>query len=178
MQERFTRKRTFVAVAEGICDGIILRVEADVVDRPAIYGDRANSFGGDFGAGSEAALEFGDDVVDVPAEAVRALDGVIRKTMDQLNVGAIVRPTQQRHATTLCSEVNRYQGTQIFGRRQRLARLGGEAFRLHRRYASVRPPSTGIRWPVVTGAFGPPMKRMASAQSLGSMGTWVRVRLA
>jgi len=178
MQERLTRKRAFVAVAEGICDGIILGVEADVVDRPAIYGDRANALGGDFGAGGEAALELGDDVVDVPAEAVGALDGVIREAVDELNVGVIVRPAQQRHATTLCSEINRHQGTRIIGRQRRLARLGGEAFRLHRRYASVRPPSTGIRWPVVTGALGPPMKRMASAQSLGSMGTWVRVRFA
>ena len=49
---------------------------------------------------------------------------------------------------------------------------------IHRRKASDSPPSTGMMWPVVQGDFGPARKRIASAQSFGSIGRCVSVRLA
>jgi hypothetical protein len=73
---------TLVAVAEWVGDGITVRVEMDVVDGPTIDGDGADAFGGEGGAGGEATLEFEEDVVDVPAEAAGALDGLVGKAVD------------------------------------------------------------------------------------------------
>ena len=82
VEEGFAREGALIAVAEGIGYGITVRVEMDVVDGPTVDGDGANAFGGEVGAGGEAVLEFEEDVLDVPAEAVGALDGVIGEAVD------------------------------------------------------------------------------------------------
>jgi alkanesulfonate monooxygenase SsuD/methylene tetrahydromethanopterin reductase-like flavin-dependent oxidoreductase (luciferase family) len=48
----------------------------------------------------------------------------------------------------------------------------------YRRNASVKPPSTGMTWPVVLLLSSPASQQMAAAQSDGRMGCRVIVRCA
>ena len=74
-----------IAIAEGIGERIAGGVDADVVDGPAIDGDGANAFGGDFGALAHALFDAADDAVEVPAQAAVDLAGVVGEAMDQLD---------------------------------------------------------------------------------------------
>jgi len=82
VEEGLAGEGALVAVAEGVGYGIVVGGEADVVYGPAVYGDGADAFVGDVGAGDEAAVEFGEDVLERPAKAVFALDGVVGEAMD------------------------------------------------------------------------------------------------
>src|SRR5665213_2899357 len=100
-------------------------------------------------------------------QSIDAFDNIVRESIHKLHLRPLLNPPQQRHATALRAKIDRDQRTAVL-------RAAGR----HRRYASVSPPSTGIKWPVVTGAFGPPTNKIASAQSFGSIGTCVSVRFA
>src|SRR5207245_4421185 len=103
--------------------------------------------------------------------------------MDQPDLWLIFHPPQKGNAAAFRAEVHRDKGEPfLFAVRVSIAvdTPGSLIPRniIHRRKASVNPPSTGIMWPLVQGDFGPARKRMASAQSLGSIGRCVSVRLA
>ena len=67
---------------------------------------------------------------------------------------------------------NQWQRVQVLALQQQNSAL------LSARNASVNPPSTGITWPVVQRARGLARKRIASAQSAGSIALCVNVRSA
>src|SRR6185437_9711898 len=50
-----------VAIAEGRCERMVFGVEADVVDSPAIDGDRADTFRREFGGAAKAFVDAGFD---------------------------------------------------------------------------------------------------------------------
>jgi hypothetical protein len=56
MEKRLAGQGALVAIAEGVGDGMVVCVEADVVYGPTVHGDGADAFGGEGGAGDEAAL--------------------------------------------------------------------------------------------------------------------------
>src|SRR6185295_8610952 len=111
------------------------------------------------------------------------LNGGIREAMYQLDFRDITVPAQQGNTATFCTKIDCDQGSRVACWRAISALpirfcLALMQRMTHRRKASVSPPSTGIRCPVVQRDLGPARNRIASAQSLGSMARWVNVRLA
>ena len=107
----------------------------------------------------------------IPAKAIPIVAGGIGEAVDETNFRLTVDPAQQGNTTAFRA--------QIHGHQRRLASALAASLSLqvpiarnliHRRKASVRPPSTGMMWPVVQGDFGPARNRIASAQSFGSIG--------
>src|SRR5271170_1665551 len=92
-----------------------------------------------------------------------AMDRAIRDAMDDLDAWVAVPPAQQRYTAAFRAQVD--------GNASRFQHRGSSIpDGVYRMNASVRPPSTGIRWPVVQRERGLPKKRIASAQSAGSIG--------
>ena len=158
-----------VAIAEGVGERFAVGIDADVVDGPAIDGDGANAFGGDFGALAHAFFEAADDVLEIPVQAAVDLAGIVGEAMDQFDGRAAVVPAQQGDAAAFSAQIDCNRGSAVV----RLQWSSRELFialpHAYLRKASVKPPSTGMMWPVVQGVLGPARKRIAWAQSLGSM---------
>src|SRR5580658_363044 len=97
--------------------------------------------------------------------------------MDDFDGRLAVGPAQQRDAAALRAQIN--GNPRSFLHRCSKAPSALPLERLGQRWnASVRPPSTGITCPVVQRARGLARKRMASAQSAGSIILLVSVRSA
>ena len=109
----FAGQGALVAIAEGISYGLVVGVEADVVYGPAVDGDGADAFGGEVGAGGEALVEFGEDVVDGPAEGVLVIDGLVGEAMDERDVWGVVGPAKERDAATFGAEVDGYESALV-----------------------------------------------------------------
>src|SRR5580704_9051021 len=96
----------------------------------------------------------------------------VGNAVNEINLGPPLAPPQQRDAAALGAQIDGDAGARL-----RMA-VGRHARFSHRRNASGKPPSTGIRWPDVQRERAPARNRIASAQSTGSMGWWVSVRWA
>src|SRR6185437_11565448 len=92
-----------VAIAEGRCERMVFGVEADVVDSPAIDGDRADTFRREFGGAAKAFVDAGFDGGQRPAEAV-VLDGAVGKSVDERDFRRVLVPAEERDATALGAE--------------------------------------------------------------------------
>src|ERR1700722_7610569 len=154
---------SLIAIAERIGDGLVTLIQAHVVHCPAVCGNGLDAFGCNLRALAQADIHLLRDLAKVPTQLAVVAHGSIRVAMDQLNLWHAIEPAKQGDTTAFRAQID--------GNHRSLSSA-------HLRYASVIPPSTGIRWPVVQGACGPARKRIAVAQSLGSMCLWVKVLLA
>ena len=167
MQGIFRCQRTQIAIAERIIQRPAFMVQPHIIHRPAIHGNRSDTFSCDLRAAPQPFLHTRFNRRQAPAQRVVNVPRCMRKPMHQRDVRLAVRPAQQGDATALGPQIHGYEG---------FSRI--RPSRTHRRYASTNPPSTGIKWPVVQGVSGPARNRIACAQSLGSMGLCVNVRMA
>jgi hypothetical protein len=92
---------SLVAIAEGVGDRLALRVEPNVIDRPAVHGDRAHPFAGHRGALPQPLFEPRFDRRKIPAKPVLADARSVRKSMHQRDRRFAAHPPQNRDATTL-----------------------------------------------------------------------------
>jgi hypothetical protein len=149
-----------VAIAEWRREWPAGLVEADVVNRPAGYTDARDALRRQLRAGAETAVQLAANAIEVPAQSARAVVlGPIFEAANHGYVGLAGSPVQQRNTAALRAKVD--------GDESGVLRVGTTA---HRRNASGKPPSTGIRCPVVQRVCAPARKRIARAQSSGSMG--------
>ncbi len=159
-----------VAIAEWIVQRMSVGIEANVVHGPAINGDGGYTFRGFSRGFAQGFFDAGKDTVEWPMERVAARDRAIGKAVDFGDFGPVIDPAKERDAATFGAEVDGNACAAVIDERRQAG--------VHRRNASAKPPSTGKMWPVVQWALGPARKRMASAQSAGSMAWWVSVRWA
>ena len=120
-----------VAIAEGIGDGVAVRVEADIIDGPAIDGDGTNAFSGDRGALAHAVFEATQDA---DARSQRrpsvGLFGVVGEAMNQLDARVAALPAKQRDAATLGAQIDGDEGALVRRRERSLMCVVGEDLRL------------------------------------------------
>ena len=117
MQSVFGVDGALVAIAEGVGEGMVVGVDANIVDSPAIDSDRSDALGGDGGALAKAFIETGLDHREIPAQAAVELTGGIREPMGQRDGGLAVEPAKQRDATALCAQVHRNRRSHVVRRR-------------------------------------------------------------
>ena len=152
--------RALVAIAEGRRKRPPGLVEAHVIDRPAGNADARDALRRQLRAGAKTAVQLAANAIEVPAQPAGAMIlGAIFEAADHGDARMAGLPFQQRDTAALRPEVDGDEG-----------RFLGVGTTAHRRNASGKPPSTGIKCPVVQRVCEPARKRMARAQSSGSMG--------
>ena len=148
--------RARIAIAERILQGLAVAVHAHIVNGPAIHADGIDRTGGFTGGKTQTFEKTLAQAGDAPIEMSIALVRAIVEAVNDPQSRALGLPVEQGDSATLCAEVNGDYAAWLWAGTGRIA---------HRRKASLRPPSTGNKWPVVQRARGLAKKRIALAQS-------------
>ena len=156
------RNGALIAIAEGVGEWLAVCRETDVIDCPAVDGDGGNAFGGSFGRLAQSFFKAGKNVVQGPVQRIAAMHGAVWECDELTRCTACRCPAKQRNAAAFRAQID--------GDARSVRSEGQIVLWGHRRNASVSPPSTGMMWPVVQCDLGPARKRIASAQSAGSIG--------
>ncbi len=154
----------FVAIAVRIGHRLVVFTQPHIVHRPAVHGNRRYAFRRRMRGFAQAFFEPGKYLVEGPAQRAIHMNRPIGNAVDEIDLGAPIAPAQQRYAAALGAEIDGDAGARL-----RMA-VGPRVRFSHRRNASGRPPSTGMRWPDVQRERALARNRIASAQSTGSMG--------
>ncbi len=98
--------RSFIPVAERIRTRTPILIQANIVDRPSIHANGRDSFGRGLGAKAHAAHDSIKNPADIPTEAFLRGHWAIRETIHHLNLRMTFFPSQERHTTTLCTQIH------------------------------------------------------------------------
>src|SRR5215472_902373 len=176
--------RAFIAITKRVADRLSLRSQTHIVNGPAIDTNRDNSFWRMLSARSDARFYTTKDGGNVPSKTAPLATHRVGETVYQVDLGLTFDPAQQRDATVFRTQIDcDKNGLPLAGIAIVPGVVAGPDMPfvrncIHRRKASVSPPSTGMIWPVVQCDFGPARKSIAFAQSLGSIGRCIRLRFA
>ena len=106
VEGRFRSEGAEIAVAEGVAAGLAVRIEANVVDGPAIDGDGLDAFGGESGAFAEAFVYAGVDGFKAPIQTFADLPGGVGEAVNEGDLGFVAGPAEERDATAFGAEID------------------------------------------------------------------------
>ena len=178
--------RSFIPVTKWIRNAASIACKTNIIDRPSVHAYRCDPLGRCCRAQPQSHLDPFKNFLDVPAKAFGGTDRSIGKSMDYFDSRNALLPVEQGYPATLRTQVDRGERFPVCWRLHRVfrSRLAYPISHWHKpldiylRNASVNPPSTGIRCPVVQRDCGPARNRIAAAQSTGSIGWPVSVLFA
>src|ERR1700739_2887260 len=125
---------SFIAITERVGKGFTFCVQSNVVHRPPIRGNGADALARNLGAFAQADIHLLRNLAQVPTDLTVMADRSLWVAMNQLDMRRPMQPPEQRYPAAFRTEIDRDHRAPVFW-----------AVLTHRRYASVRPPSTGIR---------------------------------
>ena len=105
-----------IAVAKWLGERLACVVQPNVVHRPAVDRDAANSLRGKLRGLAQALLHAADDLLQRPVQAVLACDRAIRNAVHQRVPRRSIEPAQQAHAAALRAQVDSDGSPCIFRR--------------------------------------------------------------